>query len=119
MNRQEAAETLGVHVGMLDAIGIDDHRYQRLTDQIDADRSVAKRHTQQTVAAARQLASAARKLDRKAQVAYSFWRRGQSRADRDEYLQASRDAKQCRDDLAELLHHDEALIAEVTRRAAR
>jgi hypothetical protein len=115
-DRQALADTLGVHPGILDAIGLDDRRLKRLQDRVDADHSVTKRHTQQTVTAARQLASAARKLDRQAQVAFSFWRSQHQQDDRDEYLQATRDAKQCREDLAELLCHDEDLIAEVMRR---
>ena len=118
-DRQAAVDTLGVHVGILDAIGIDERRWTRLVDQVDADRSVTKRDTQETVTAARQLASAARKLDRKAQVAFSFWRRDQRQADRDEYLEATSQARQVLAALAELLCHDEALIAEVMRQAGR
>jgi hypothetical protein len=115
-NRQALADTVGVHVGILDAIGLTDRRYQRLLDRVDADKSRTRRDTQDAVLMARQLASAEHKLRRRAAVAFSFWRSQHQQADRDEYLQATADATQCRDDLAELLCHDEALIAEVMRR---
>jgi hypothetical protein len=115
-NRQTLATTLGVHPGLLEAVGLSDRRLERLQDRVDADHSRTHRDTQETVAAARQLASAEHKLRRRAAVAFSFWRSQHQQADRDEYLQATRDATQCREDLAELLCHDEALIAEVMRR---
>jgi hypothetical protein len=119
MDRQAFADAIGTHPGILDAIGLTDHRIQRLQDRIDADHSRDQVDTHDAVLMARQLASAERKLRRKAQVAFSFWRQHHQQADRDEYLQATADAKQCRDELAELLLHDEDLIAEVTRQAAQ
>jgi hypothetical protein len=83
------------------------------------ERYAAEQRAKETVAHAEGLARAKRKARRKADIAYGFWLRHHQQADLDEYIAEQRHIRDLDADLRELLCHDQALIDEVTRKAAR
>lgn len=79
----------------------------------------ATEHAKDTADYAERLARAKRKARRKANIAYLFWLRNHQQADLDEYIAEQRRIRELDAELREVLCHDQDLIDEVTRKAAR
>jgi hypothetical protein len=79
----------------------------------------AEQAAKDTVEHAERLARAKRKARRGAAISYSFWLVQHRPDDLTEHLAAQRTVRELDAELREVLCHDQSLIDEVTRKAAR
>jgi hypothetical protein len=91
----------------------------QVEDRAHRERYAATEQAKDAARYAEDLARAKRKARRKAAIAYGFWQRNHQQADLDEYTAEQRRIRELDTELREVLRHDQDLIDEVTRKAAR
>jgi hypothetical protein len=92
---------------------------EQATEQARRREHGAAQSAKDAAAYAERLARAKRKARRKAAIAYGFWQRHHNPADFEEWFAEQRRVRQLDAELREVLCHDQALIDEVTRKAAQ
>jgi hypothetical protein len=90
-----------------------------ILEQQQRQRYAATEHAKDAVRYAEDLARAKRKARRKASIAYGFWLRHHQQADLDDYTAEQRRIRELDAELRKVLCHDQDLIDELTRKAAR
>jgi hypothetical protein len=92
---------------------------EQAEDRARRERHAATEQAKDAADYAERLARAKQKARRKASIAHAFWLRNHQQADLDEYTAEQRRIRELDAELREVLCHDQDLIDEVTRKAAR